>query len=234
MGIPCRAPGPMSCAAIREVDRYAIETLGIPGVVLMENAARSVAEVVYEMLPTPDARVLVLCGPGNNGGDGFVVARLLLIAGVRVTVALADRPAAADALTNFGIIERMGVACLDGRTDGGLAAVRASAGDSDVIVDALLGTGARGAPRGVTAEFIRIANGAAGRRVAVDIPSGLDGDSGLVGDPCMRADVTVTFVAEKIGFDQAGARAVTGRMIVAGIGSALPSAWTAGKSERRA
>jgi NAD(P)H-hydrate epimerase len=229
MSIAYKSPQAMSCGAIRDVDRYAIESLGIPGIVLMENAARSVAEIVNEMLPAPAGRVLVLCGSGNNGGDGFVVARLLSIAGVRVTVALADPPSAADAVTNFRIVERMGIAFLDGRTTEGLAAARAAASEADVIVDALLGTGARGAPRGPVAELIRIANAAPGRRVAVDIPSGLDGDSGVAAEPCFRADTTVTFVAEKTGFATAAARAVTGRISVVGIGSPLPPELAAGK-----
>src|SRR5262245_37471407 len=104
MPIPHRAPPPMSCQAIRAVDRYAIEELGISGVVLMENAARSVADVVYDLLPGPAARVLILCGPGNNGGDGFVVARLLHIADVPVSVAISEPPVTPDAMTNFRIL----------------------------------------------------------------------------------------------------------------------------------
>jgi NAD(P)H-hydrate epimerase len=137
-----------------------------------------------------------------------------------VVVAITDLPATADARVNFAILERMGdVALLDVRTDAGLRAVRSAATEAGVIVDALLGTGARGAPRGAMADLIRVANAAAGRRVAVDIPSGLDGDTGAAAEPCFRADVTVTFVAEKLGFSVPAARALTGRVIVAGIGA---------------
>lgn len=219
MSLPYHAPPPMSCLAIRDIDQHAIERLGIPGVVLMENAARSVAEIIFDVLPGAAARVLVLCGPGNNGGDGFVVARHLHIARVQVEVAVTDQPATPDAATNFEIVKRMDVRCIDVRTPDGLEAVRAAAAGADVIVDALLGTGARGAPRGTMAELILIANSAPGRRVAVDIPSGLDGDTGQTADSCFRADLTVTLVAEKLGFSQPGARALTGRIAVVGIGA---------------
>jgi NAD(P)H-hydrate epimerase len=222
MPIRYLAPPPLSCRSIRDVDRYAIETLGFPGVVLMENAARSVAEIAYDMLPSADAGVLVLCGPGNNGGDGFVVARLLHVAGVRATVVISDQPVTPDAMTNLAIIERMRLPFVDARTPDGIAAARAATASAGIIVDALLGTGARGAPRAGMAELIRMANDAPARRVAVDIPSGLDGDSGAASDPCFQADLTVTFVAEKLGFSQPAARAVTGRVVVVGIGAPLP------------
>jgi NAD(P)H-hydrate epimerase len=97
--------------------------------------------------------------------------------------------------------------------------IDARIGECDVIVDALLGTGSAGAPRGAIAKLIKVANAASGaRRVAIDIPTGLDADSGKVGEPCFRADATVTFVAAKVGFASDAARAVLGRVVVVDIG----------------
>jgi NAD(P)H-hydrate epimerase len=242
MPIPYDAGEALTCGQIRELDVLAIEHVGIPGVVLMENAGRGIAEFVYDRLVDPAAaRVLVLCGGGNNGGDGFVVARHLHNAGVAVTVALAVPPEKlrGDADINFRILERMGLglvrafeaadqaerrpeASRPGAPDSGnaLDQVRAAADAADIIVDALLGTGSQGAPHGVMAELIRIANAATrGRRIAVDIPSGLDADSGAVNEPCFRADATVTMLAPKIGFEVPAARAVVGRVVVVDIGT---------------
>lgn len=222
MSIPYPPGEPLTCRQIRELDILAIEHVGIPGLVLMENAARAVAECVYQHLLNPArARVLVLCGGGNNGGDGFAAARHLRNAGVEVVAALAtprDR-VSDDAAVNLGVWERMGGLLLDATIPSGLEAVRAEAAIADVILDALLGTGSTGAPRGAAAELIRIANAAPrARRVAVDIPSGFDGDGGRAFDPCFRADATVTFVAAKVGFQSEGAADYVGRVVVADIG----------------
>lgn len=213
---------PLTCQQIRELDILAIEHVGIPGIVLMENAARAVAEFIYPTLLDPArARVVLLCGPGNNGGDGFAAARHLRNAGADVTVVLAAaaEKIRGDAAINFGIYQRMEGALIDATRPDGLDRVREALGTADVVVDALLGTGTQGAPRGVIAELVRLANAARRvRRVAIDIPTGLDGDSGQVHDPCFRADATVTFVAPKVGFTPGAARAVVGRVVVADIG----------------
>jgi hydroxyethylthiazole kinase-like uncharacterized protein yjeF len=222
MSLPYVAGEPLSCRQIRELDRLAIEQIGVPGVVLMENAARSVAEFIYSLLPNPArARVLLLCGPGNNGGDGLAAARHLSNAGVTVAVALAAPPerCKGDAATNLAIYQHLGGTLIDASTPGEMGHVRQEAAVAEVIVDGLLGTGSKGAPQGTMAELIEIANAAPrARRVAIDIPSGLDADSGEVGEPCFRADATVTFVAEKVGFRAAAARTVLGRVLVVGIG----------------
>lgn len=222
MAIPYVAGEPLTCQQIRELDILAIEHVGIPGAILMENAARGVAEFVFGLLANPAAdRVLILCGPGNNGGDGLAAARHLLNAGVEVAVALAAarERLTGDAGLNLRVYERMAGVLLDATTPAGLEAVRVAASRAHVIVDALLGTGARGAPRGVMGELVRIGNGVrAARRVAVDIPSGLDGDSGERCEPCFRADATVTFVAAKVGFQRPEAAGVLGRVVVVDIG----------------
>lgn len=222
MQIPYSPGEPLTCGQIRELDVLAIEHVGVPGLVLMENAGRNVAEFVHGLLVDASrARVLILCGPGNNGGDGFVVARHLRNGGTHVTVALAAsrERASGDAGINLRILERLEVELVDAFASDGLDAVRAEADRADVILDALLGTGSRGSPRAPMAEMIQAANAASrSRRVAIDIPTGLDADSGEVCEPCFLADATVTLVAEKVGFATTAARAVLGRVLVVDIG----------------
>jgi len=221
MAIPYEAGEPLTCQQIRELDILAIEHVGIPGLVLMENAGRAVAEFVYQILANPPrAKVVVLCGPGNNGGDGYVVARMLRNAGVPAGVVLAaarDR-VRGDAAANLRIYERLEAPLLDASESGSDERVSEAIATSAVVVDALLGTGSSGPPRGLIAELIRRANASRANRVAVDIPSGLDGDSGSLSEPCFRADATVTFVAPKVGFEAAEAREMLGRIVVADIG----------------
>mgnify|MGYP000602845800 CR=1 FL=1 len=223
MGIPYRAGQPLTCQQIRELDRQAIENMGIPGVVLMENAGRAAAEFIYQTLLNPATdRVVLLCGPGNNGGDGFVTARHLFNAAVPVDVVLAAPPekTSGDAAVNLRILERMGLPFMRAFEADGLEAAREALEDADVIVDALLGTGSSGAPRHTMATLIELANGArAARRIAIDIPSGLDADRGTVNEPCFRAHATVTMLAPKVGFATAAAQRVVGRVIVVDIGA---------------
>ncbi len=222
MGIPYQPGDPLTCQEIRELDVLTIEHVGIPGLVLMENAARAVAEFLFNHLIDPArSHVVLLCGPGNNGGDGFVAARHLRNSGVRTTVVLAAPSGryVGDAGTNLGIYRRLEAPLVDGTRADGLDAARASVISCDVVVDALLGTGSQGAPRGLIADLVRLANGSTrARRVAIDIPTGLDADTGVVSDPCFQADATVTFIAAKTGFSAASARAVLGRVVVADIG----------------
>lgn len=235
MTIPYHAGEALTCQEIRELDILAIEHVGIPGIVLMENAARAVATCIFQALLDPRrASVVLLCGSGNNGGDGFAAARHLRNAGVKVTVVLAAprEKSTGDAGLNLGIYQRMEGTLLDATADERLDRVRPLVAEADVVVDALLGTGSTGAPRGVIAELIRIANEASrARRVAIDIPTGLNADSGAVSEPCFRADATVTFVAPKVGFASEAARAVLGRVVVADIG--VPRELIPGRKEIR-
>lgn len=207
---------------VRQIDRIAIEQIGIPGVVLMENAGRHAAQAILELLPNPAAaRVCVLCGPGNNGGDGFVVARYLHNAEARVTILLACEPQkiTGDARVNYEIAQRMSLPMHPILTPDQLAQNQAHLRDCDVIVDALLGTGFTGQPRPPMDQIIRAISAVRGPTiVAIDVPSGLDCDTGQPADPCVRADLTVTFVAPKAGFDKCPAPQYLGRIIVADIG----------------
>lgn len=199
-------------AAVRAVDRAAIQRYGIPGIVLMENAARGLREVVLSRVPRPRA-VLICCGSGNNGGDGHALARHLHNAGVRVLVAAlgAPRPGG-DAATNEAIGRAMGLERHGGPDDPVPDAV-------ELVVDALLGTGLDRPVEGDARAWIRWMNGLGRPILAVDTPSGLDCDTGRPLGAAARAETTVTFVGWKAGFLAPGADAYTGRVIVADIGA---------------
>jgi len=222
LSIPYLAPGPLTCEQIRQIDRAAIEGIGMPGVILMENAGRGVAEFIYRTLINPArSRVLILCGPGNNGGDGFVVARHLHNAGVDVTLALSVpvESLRGDAAINACIVQQMPLRWLRAYESAEMEEVRKESQQAEVIVDALLGTGSTGPPRGPMRELIEIANAAGrARRIAIDLPSGLDGDTGQPASPCFRADATVTMVAPKAGFGTPQAQPYVGRVVVVDIG----------------
>jgi len=208
---------------IRRVDAWAIERLGIAGTVLMENAGRVAADVACDMLADPaTARVAVLAGSGNNAGDGFVVARHLLVRRISVDVFLLTSPekTGGDARINLDLLEALGLAPTEwaGRT---ATEMTADLGRFDLIVDALGGTGISGALRGSLAVAVEAANAAGPPILAVDIPTGLDCDTGAPQGPTIRAAKTVTFVAPKLGFAAAGADAYTGRVIVTDIGVPL-------------
>jgi NAD(P)H-hydrate epimerase len=208
---------------IRRVDSIAIHELGIPGVVLMENAGRNVAGRVAELLRARrSGGVVVFAGPGNNGGDGFVIARHLLNQGIETRVFLAGDAArlTEDAGTNYRILRAMGVEVPAIESEDAVGPAVEQVRPSDIVVDALLGTGFRGEVREPAAGLIRAINASdkAGV-VAVDVPSGLDCDSGRPAKATIRADRTVTFVAAKRGFEAAGAGEYTGEVFVADIGA---------------
>ena len=210
---------------VRDVDRRAIDEFGLPGIVLMENAGRNAAMLVHALATAdaPTRPVTIVCGKGNNGGDGFVIARHLENLGhpVRLLLARDRADCSGDAAINQRVAERAGqrIECLHGAD---LAVWSHSLSGADWIVDALLGTGATGAARGSIATAIEAINAGrargATRVFAVDLPSGLDCDTGRPLGPCVRADVTGTFVARKIGFDRPGSDAFTGVVHVLDIG----------------
>lgn len=212
-------------AEVRDVDRRAIEDFGLPGIVLMENAGRNAAALVHSLTVADGStgRIAVVCGKGNNAGDGFVIARHLENRGhdVRLLLASTPRDYRGDAATNQRVVERAGqrLECLDNAEPEQWERLLSGA---DWIVDALLGTGATGPARGSIAAAIDAINDTraqgTARVFAVDLPSGLDCDSGVPHGPCVRADVTGTFVARKIGFDHPGAEAFTGTVHVLDIG----------------
>ncbi|MBN1943915.1 MAG: NAD(P)H-hydrate epimerase [Phycisphaerae bacterium] len=203
---------------VRAVDRHAIEVLGVPGVVLMENAGRNAAAVVENFLNhDPNKGVAVVSGAGNNGGDGYVIARHLARCGYPVVTFLLapEDKITGDARINLDILHRLG---LEVRPVEDPSRLAEELREFDLIVDAAGGTGVRGAPRGDLAEAVEQINAAGKPVVAIDIPTGLDCDTGQAPGPCIRAAVTVTFVARKRGFDNPASLPYTGEVIVADIG----------------
>jgi len=193
---------------MRRVDRWAIDEQGIPSLELMEAAGRALAEVVAQL--APEGAVRVICGKGNNGGDGFVAARLLREMGFEVEVLLLwpREELRGDAALNF---ERSGGELVEGDLAGRLSGAGA-------VVDAIFGTGFEGAPREPAASAIRAINGCGAPVVACDIASGVDASSGEVAGEAVEAGVTVTFHGAKLGQRIAPGKWHTGELRVAAIG----------------
>ena len=209
----------VSVKQIQELDRRAITRVGIPSLVLMENAGRSVALETLKLLKRGNRpQACVVCGLGNNAGDGFVAARYLLEAGVKTKVYLIgkSRRLKDDAKVNYHILRKLKHPVYETGAAGPLF-LRDMA-EADVVIDALFGVGLNrevGEPfRAVIGAINRRAN----RVIATDIPSGLDGTTGKVYGACVRAHVTVTFSALKRGFLKGQGPAHVGKVIVTDIG----------------
>jgi NAD(P)H-hydrate epimerase len=204
----------------RELDRRAIEEFGVPGVVLMENAGRGMAELLRSL--GIDGLVVLCCGKGNNGGDGFVMARHLDNAGVRIRILLFADPSQlnGDAAINYRIVaaSQLPLEVFPGPTFDE-ERLRRELTDADWIVDALFGSGLRGV---IQPPFDRIitAINAVGRRVfAVDIPSGLDSDTGKPLGIAVRARHTATVATMKKGFLQPSAAEWLGEVHLIDMGA---------------
>lgn len=205
---------------MRRLDRYTIDTIGIPALVLMENAGRAIAEAALRLAAERfggrggRSRWLVLAGRGNNGGDGLVAARHLLEAGAQAAVVYAEPP---ERLTGDAALQRDAAA----RFGVPIAVYAPGAIDwreYDGVIDALLGTGTRGEPRAPYGALIGEANGSGLPIVAADIPSGLDADTGELHEPCIRAAVTVALAFAKRGLMQYPGAEAAGDVRVAPIG----------------
>ena len=210
---------------VRAFDAWAINTLGIPGVVLMENAGRSCAGLIVEKLKdVAESKVCIFCGTGNNGGDGYVIARHLINRGIQVVVVVCgDRnKIKGDAKINLDILERMGrpVELINPSGRDIADEVERLGNGAGVIVDSLFGTGLRGQLSDEYMRLIESINACNSPVLAVDIPSGLDCDAGEPLGVAIRAAWTVTFVAVKKGFVSANAAQYTGEIFVASIGIA--------------
>jgi len=186
----------LTAGEMREVDRRTIKA-GIPGLILMENAAHRVVEVLArECAPLKEQRILVFCGKGNNGGDGLAIARLLHVnfrpAALDVILAAAPAEFQGDAYANLAMLRASGFEAIHDH-------VPDDARGATLIIDAVLGTGIEGGARGRAAELIiELSFGFPGAKIcAVDLPSGMASDSGRSGTPVARADFTVTFTAPK-------------------------------------
>jgi NAD(P)H-hydrate epimerase len=197
---------------VRLIDRLAQERYHIPGAVLMENAARSAAEVAWQML-AGGKDVLIVCGGGNNGGDGLAAARHLHNLGANVRIFLIIDPAkyTSEAKINWDICSAMKLPVVSEIS----ASLRPA-----LVLDAIFGTGLTQAPRPPFAQIVDQIQSLGSPILAIDIPSGMDCDTGKpLGNACIRATRTITFVAEKIGFGEASAKPYLGEVTVAGIGA---------------
>jgi hydroxyethylthiazole kinase-like uncharacterized protein yjeF len=202
-------------AQVRQVDKLAIEQFHIPGIVLMENAARAVAQEACRMLGNDCCgEILILCGGGNNGGDGLAAARHLHNLGADVHIAFTVDPGGykGDALINWEIVRAMKIPSRPFRAE------QLHQLSPILVIDAIFGTGLSQPPREPFAEIAQSVNSSGLPVLAVDLPSGLDCDTGLPLGACIVAKETVTFVAEKVGFEKAEAQRFLGKIRVADIG----------------
>lgn len=221
-----KLPSVLTVAQIRQVDAIAVLDFGMNSLVLMENAGRGCADFIGSRL-NRSSGVVVLCGPGNNGGDGLVIARHLHAMGHRVRLwMVAERgKLSQDADANLRIVEltKISVTWIGDRLstaelEKAWIQLRSDCESSLVVIDALLGTGATGKPRALMADVLRLVNAASVQRVAIDIPTGLDAETGEPSDPTFQADTTLTFVAKKPGFAESSAAAFLGEVRVLPIG----------------
>lgn len=211
---PLAPPGSLpwlSLAQMREVDRVLIEELGVSLVRMMENAGSALAQLARCLVggDARDRRIVVLAGPGGNGGGGLVAARRLVVAGAEVEVRLGQAPDALAPVTaeQLAVVRRLGVPIGVGTEDG--------LGGPELVLDCLLGSGQRGGPRGGVAALIRQAAGL--RVLALDVPSGLELETGVLHEPHVRAVATLTLACPKEGLRAAGAGEAAGALYLADI-----------------
>lgn len=209
---------------IREMDRLASAEYGIPTLLLMEHAAQALCEAIVQGADTlASQRILIVCGRGNNGGDGYAAARLLLNEDIAAHVVCVDLPReGTDASSNYSMARSFGVPVHLFEAE----VVKDLFEQADIIVDCLLGTGLSRAPEGETLRAIEWMNAARDRGAfifAADVPSGLDADLGLPLGACVRANVTVSFVGPKVGYvTEVASSQYTGWVLAAPIG--MPAA----------
>ncbi|OPX86769.1 MAG: Bifunctional NAD(P)H-hydrate repair enzyme Nnr [Pelotomaculum sp. PtaB.Bin104] len=192
----------VTAGEMKKLDQAAIEEYGVPGLILMENAGRQVVEVIRQVLGNVRGKVItVFVGKGNNGGDGFVIARHLFNMGAEVKVlALADEEEiTGDAAVNLEIWRKMNQKIYSLHHGDGINIVRLVLMNTDLIVDAIYGTGFHGKMGEKVGRIVEVLNGSVKPIVAVDIPSGLEADTGKVFGSCIRAAHTVTFALPKLG-----------------------------------
>lgn len=205
----------LTSSEMRNLDREVIEKVGIPGVVLMENAGKRVADCIKE----EEKVIYIFCGPGNNGGDGMVAGRWLFKKGKKVKIYLVGEKekVKGEAKVNLEIIINMDIPFKEIKLKKDLPSLK-ELEEVDVIIDALLGTGSRGSPRGLIKKTIELINHSGKKVVAVDIPSGVDADTGEVWGEAVRADCTVTFAFPKRGLFLFPGMDYRGKVEVADIG----------------
>src|SRR5437868_9618056 len=211
----------LNSAQMREVDRRTIEDIGIPSLVLMENAGRQVVAAIEAMhSDLLDRQVAVLCGRGNNGGDGFVIARTLEQRGVDVSVFLMGRVAdvRGDARTNLEILGRLGHTVVEIADSQAWELHFSEVSDCTLIVDAIFGTGLNAPVAGLIESVIADVNSSGIPVVAIDLPSGVSADTHEAIGPAIEAGLTVTLAAPKLPLVLPPAETYAGDVVIADIG----------------
>ena len=210
---------------MNEIDSYAINKLGIPGIVLMENAAaKVVGEITAECGGSvAGKKILLLAGKGNNGGDAFAAARILDAAGAKVSLFVLARrnEISGDARINLDKLENTGIKVKELLEERQVALLNASLPDSELVIDGIFGTGFGGKPEGIIKAAIEAVNNSDKPVISIDIPSGVNGETGEVPGACIKADITVTFCLPKPGMILHPGCEQVGRLVVADIG--IPS-----------
>lgn len=207
----------LDSASMASIDRRAIDELGIPAIVLMENAGIAVSDLIDRDFAVET--VGVVCGSGNNGGDGFVIARQLHSRGYAVSIVRLGNSASMseETRTNFETCRALFIPILEPSSDEDLAAAADVISEADLLVDAMFGTGLDRPAEGLHASVIELMNATGIPTIAVDIPSGLNGSSSSVNGPAVQADVTVTFVRPKIANILDPAAQLCGELVIADI-----------------
>lgn len=204
----------ISCQEMKEIDSYAINTVGIPSIVLMENAALK----VINNIDLNFNNFTVVCGRGNNGGDGLAVARHLIIKGKKVRIYIVGdlKNGTEDFIINLNILKNLTAEIINIKGEKELLQLKEDLSVSDITIDALFGIGLKRNIEGLYLEIIKLMNNESKQIISVDIPSGIDGDTGKPMGICVKADKTVTFHKMKKGLLNCGAYA--GEIIVEDIG----------------
>ncbi|HHW49365.1 MAG TPA: NAD(P)H-hydrate dehydratase [Clostridiaceae bacterium] len=205
-----------------KIDKYSIEVLGIPGIVLMENAALKVVEEILKMLDgkVSGTKIIILAGKGNNGGDALAVARHLYNKGAETSIYILSEKdkIRGDAAINLGILENIGVESKVLIEQAMVEVLKRELLEAGLVVDGIFGTGIKGEVTGLTAEIINIVNEFGKKIISIDIPSGVNGENGRVMGTCIKADRTVTFGLPKIGLVIHPGCEYTGELVIADIG----------------
>ena len=211
---------------MRSVDKHAIGQIGINGLVLMENAGVKFLFILEKALEgLKNKRFTIVCGKGNNGGDGLVVARHLINSGIAVHVFLTVEPdeLSDDSRANYLILREMGYEFPVIKDINGINRLKVAIEFSECLIDAIFGTGINGDIRGFTADIIGAMNESRATKVSIDIPSGISGTTGKISNPSFEADITITLAVPKVGMFLFPARDYVGQIFIADIGIPLAS-----------
>ncbi len=205
---------------MKEIDKCAIEDFNVPSIILMENASLSVVNIILENINTiKNPKITVVCGKGNNGGDGFCIARHLYQKNIDVNVIIVgDSLITEDALTNLNIIKKLQLPIIELKNEKEFDIVKELILKADIVVDAILGTGLKGGTKGIIKQTIDIINDNSRFTISVDIPSGVNSQTGHVETNAIQADITITFELVKQGLILYPGAEYTSELIVTNIG----------------